>query len=139
MSLIEIEWHPSSRQLHTFGLSGLLASGVVAGMLHWFWGVALLWSVVVLALGAALFLCSILSLKMARILYLGLTIPTMPIGLAVSFLLLAAFYFLVLTPVALVFRLMGRDPLRRRFDATAPSYWVPHQPREEAERYFHQF
>ncbi len=62
----------------------------------------------------------------------------MPIGFVVSFILLAAFYFLLLTPVALVFRLIGRDALGRRFDAVAPSYWVPHKPSEDMRRYFHQ-
>ena len=62
----------------------------------------------------------------------------MPIGFVVSFVLLAVFYFLLLTPVALVFRLIGRDALRRRFDAAAPSYWVPHKTNQDLQRYFHQ-
>lgn len=49
-------------------------------------------------------------------------------------LLLGGFYFLVLTPMALVIRLV-RDPLRRRPDPRLPSYWSypadhsPHGPR----------
>lgn len=39
-------------------------------------------------------------------------------------LLMAAVYFLVLTPFALVMRLCGYDPLARRFDAGASSYRV---------------
>ncbi len=113
--------------------------------------------IVVLAAGAAICLCSLISPAVARILYLGLTLVAMPIGFVVSFVLLAVFYFLLLTPVALVFRLIGRDALCRSWrgrpalaasrqgsptqgqDALATSYWVPHKPSEDMERYFHQF
>jgi len=37
---------------------------------------------------------------------------------------LALLYYLVITPVGLVSRLV-RDPLRRRWDSRADSYWVP--------------
>jgi hypothetical protein len=139
MSLIQVEWHPSRRQLRVFGASGFVASIVAGVVLHWVWGATLAWSLAIGAAGIALLLCSVISLRAARVLYLGLTIPMLPISYLVSFLLLAGFYFLVLTPVALVFRLIGRDPLCRRFEAAAESYWVPHKPSEETERYLHQF
>jgi len=37
--------------------------------------------------------------------------------------LLTLFFFLVLTPVGLVMRLFGRDPLARRFAKGSGSYW----------------
>jgi hypothetical protein len=52
---------------------------------------------------------------------------------------MAAFYYLLLTPVGLVFRLIGRDPLRRRFDRNATTYWIARRPPETSDRYFHQF
>jgi hypothetical protein len=39
-------------------------------------------------------------------------------------LVMAILFFTVLTPLGLVMRSMGRDPLRRRLDREAPSYWV---------------
>ncbi len=137
--LTEIQWHPTGRQLRVFGVSGLLASGAAALVLCFLWGVAILWAILVLALGGAIFLCSLISPRVARILYIGLALVGMPIGLVVSLILLAAFYFLLLTPLALVFRLIGRDSLHRRFEANVTSYWVPHQAGEDTERYFHQF
>lgn len=38
------------------------------------------------------------------------------------------FFFAIVTPFALLFRLGGRDPLRLRFDKKAASYWAPRQP-----------
>ena len=136
--LIEIEWHPTGRQLRVFGVSGLLASVAAALVLFFLWGAAVLWAAVVLAAGGVIFLCSLVSPKLARILFIALALAALPIGLVVSLLLLAAFYFLLLTPLAFVFRLTGRDALRRRLDAGAESYWVPHPTGDDPERYFHQ-
>jgi len=139
MSLVEIEWHPSARQLRVFGISGLVASIVAALVLRFVWAATAAASLAVIAAGVAIFLCSLSCPRLTRILYVGLTVAVMPIGLVVSFVLLAAFYFLLLTPIALLFRLIGRDPLHRRFDPEAQSYWVPHKATETMERYFHQF
>ena len=46
----------------------------------------------------------------------------------VNFLLIAsAIYFVVVTPIAVIFR-RGKDPLRLRFEPQADSYWLPRQP-----------
>ncbi len=139
MPLMEIEWHPSDRQLRVFGVSGLAASILAALILHFAWGLAAIWMLAVVMAGAVIFLCSLLSPAAARVLYVGLTLVAMPIGLVVSFVLLAAFYFLLLTPLALVFRLIGRDSLRRKYEPDAKSYWVAHKPNDNMERYLHQF
>jgi len=139
MSLMQIEWHPNQKQLRMFGVAGLAALSLAAVVFHLAWRVALPWALGLFALGVAIFLCSRLLLNATRVLYLVLTVAGSPVGLAFSFLLLAAFYFLVLTPVALLFRLTRRDALCRRFDPAAASYWVPHRPSEDVERYFHQF
>ena len=53
-------------------------------------------------------------------------------------LMLGVVFFLVILPVALVMKLIGRDPLARRFDETATSYRVPSPkaPREHMEKPF---
>jgi hypothetical protein len=56
-------------------------------------------------------------------LYAVLALVAFPIGFALSHVLIAAIYYLVITPIALVFRLMGRDVLGRRVDRTLPTYW----------------
>jgi len=136
---MEVDWHPTPRQLRVFGVSGLAASIVAAAILHWVWGVANVWVAIVPLIGAGIFLCSLVSQAATRLLYVGLTLVAMPIGLVVSFLLLAGFYFLLLTPLAFVFRLIGRDSMRRKYEPQAESYWVPHPSTENMERYLHQF
>jgi len=39
-------------------------------------------------------------------------------------LIMGMVFFLTVTPIALIMRIMGKDPLRRRFDPEAPSYWI---------------
>jgi hypothetical protein len=48
-------------------------------------------------------------------------------------------FYLVFTPVGLVMRLLGRDPLQRRFDREAGTYWVDHVEPRSVEEYFRQY
>jgi hypothetical protein len=43
--------------------------------------------------------------------------------------ILSLFYYVILTPVGIVFRLAGRDSMRRRYDQEAPSYRQPRESR----------
>lgn len=46
----------------------------------------------------------------------------------VSPVILGIMFFGVITPVALLLRLAGKDLLRTKFDRDAPSYWIPRKP-----------
>lgn len=37
-------------------------------------------------------------------------------------------FFVVFAPAGLISRILGKDPLRLRFDPAAESYWIPRQP-----------
>jgi hypothetical protein len=139
MSFVEINWHPKRKQLRNFGKIALIATAAISLLLYFLKGVAIQWALIIFAAGLIIFLSSVISLRLTRAIYVFLTAVTFPIGLAVSFVLLAAFYFLLLTPLGLLFRLTGRDVLGRKFDSTAESYWQRRKPPESSERYFHQF
>lgn len=70
-----------------------------------------------------------------RPVYLGAMVVTRPIGFVVAQVLLALLYFLVLTPLALVLRLTGHDPLHRR----PPGAWRPAVNDGELRRAFRQY
>lgn len=40
---------------------------------------------------------------------------------------MGAVFYLLITPIALFFRMTGRDPMRRRFDRETSSYWIARQ------------
>ena len=46
----------------------------------------------------------------------------------VSPIALGILFFLVVTPTGLLMRLLGKDPLRLRFDPAADSYWIKRDP-----------
>ena len=139
MSLVEIKWNPNLKELRYFGTIALIATAILGLLLYVFKGIAIEWSLAVWALGIIIFLTSLISIKLTRLIYLGLILITFPIGLVVSFILMVLFYFLLITPLGLVFRLMGRDLLNQKFDREAKSYWVEREPPENLSRYFHQF
>ncbi|MBN1805956.1 MAG: hypothetical protein JW837_11960 [Sedimentisphaerales bacterium] len=139
MSLVELDWNPRSKQLQNFGRIALVATIVISLLLYLLKGVAIQWVSIILVFGIITFITSLISLKLTKIIYLGMIVLTLPIGFAVSFVLLAAFYFLLLTPLGFIFRLTGRDPLCRKFDTNAKSYWLKRQPPKGPEQYFHQF
>jgi hypothetical protein len=139
MSLIEINWRPKRKELRNFGIIALIASTVISLLLYIIKGLGFHWILVISGIGFAIFLSSLISAKLTRIIYLGLTLITLPIGWIVSVILLATFYFLIITPLALVFRFIGRDPLCRKFDSATDSYWLMYRPPDTNDRYFHQF
>jgi hypothetical protein len=139
MSLIEVNWNPEPKDLRSFGRVALIASCLVAGLLYVLKGLAIQWVFVIIAAGLLVFISSLISLEITRLIYLALTAITLPIGMAVSFIVMVVFYYLIITPVGLFFRIIGRDSMRRKFDSTTESYWVKHRPSKNLERYFHQF
>ena len=74
-----------------------------------------------------------------RPIYLGWIHLTFPIGWVISHVAMTLIYYLAFTPIGLIMRLFGRDPMERRLDRVAETYWTPHQPGEEPARYFRQF
>jgi hypothetical protein len=139
MSLIEINLHPSRKELRNFAAIALIASAIISLLLYVLKGLAIQWVAIIFAAGFIIFISSLVSIKITRIIYLSLILVTFPIGYVVSFILLAAFYFLLLTPLGLFFRLIGRDSLCRKFDLNAKSYWLSRQSPKNLDSYFHQF
>jgi hypothetical protein len=138
MSLVEINWNIDKKELRKFGLIAVVVLGTAGIILHFVLGVAGIWALMLAGAGLCICLISLVSTKAARTIYLGMTLAALPIGFVVSILLMGIFYFLVLTPVGLVFKLMGRDLLNRRFLPNAATYWSPRQNTSDKERYFHQ-
>jgi hypothetical protein len=50
------------------------------------------------------------------------------LGKIVSPIALGVLFYLVFTPIGLLMRLLGKDPLRLKFDRTGDSYWIRREP-----------
>ena len=136
--MIEINKNPSPRELRWFGVGLLAFAALVSALLAWRTG-GTTGPRYVLALGALVTLVYYAVPPLRRWVYLAWMYAAFPIGWVVSHVVLAAVYYLVVTPIGLALRAAGRDPLNHQFDRSAPTYWVPHDPGTDVKRYFRQF
>ena len=61
------------------------------------------------------------------------------IGLVMGNLLLGLVFYVFVTGIAVVMRLLGRDSLGRKFDRSAVSYWRESEQPSDPRRYYSQF
>ncbi len=138
MAMISIDPYPSRRELAWFGVMMVVFFALIGGVIRLGTGG---WtaSIVVWTLGAGLTLLYYALRPLRRPLYLGWMHLVFPLGWALSYLVLASMYYLVITPIGLLMRALGRDPMQRRYEPDRPSYWVPHRAEKGLSQYFHQF
>jgi hypothetical protein len=74
-----------------------------------------------------------------RRVYVGSMIVAFPIGWTVSKLMLACMFYGIFTPMALWFRLIGRDSLSRRHQPAIETYWMPKRQSTDPSSYFHPY
>ena len=138
MSLIAVNTQPSLKQLKNFGLFWLV-----------FFGALTAWRVFgagsetsVIALGSIAVVVPVIGLfrpPFIRLVFVGLSYATFPIGVVVSQVLLALVFYGLLTPIRLIARIFGYDPLHRRLDPKVKTYWSPRKPVADTNSYFRQF
>ena len=130
---------PSRRALRQFGLvvgGVLLAAGGVLlwrrGSGPWVWGLG--------GVGGLLVLLGVLApavLRPVRTVWMGVAFA---LGFVMTRVLLTLAFGLAVVPTALVLRLLGKDPLHRRPDPDAVTYWIARDDgrpdRDSLERYF---
>jgi hypothetical protein len=137
MALVQINWKPKPRELRQFAALWLVFFGLIGAYLRFVGGAptaaAVLWAISLVGV------VGMLAPSFVRPLYVVWMGLAMPIGWLVSHLLLLVMYYLVLTPIGLIMRACGYDPLERRFDRTAKSYWYDQEPTTGFEQYFKQF
>jgi hypothetical protein len=77
--------------------------------------------------------------RAVRVVFVAAMVVTFPIGWLVSRLVLAIIFYAVFTPVALVFRVLGRDALALRRCADSSSYWTAKSMPADPRQYLRQF
>ena len=136
MSLVEINWSPSSRQLRQFGMVCLVALPLLA------WGArGASWTWIGLAFGIACIIAgaAFLQPRFVRPLFIGLILLTAPIGMVVGELAMLLIYFLIFLPISLLFRLARRDALQLRIERDAESYWQSKPEPKDISSYYRRY
>jgi len=143
MALVDINWNPSPRELRVFAVLQLAFFSFVAWLVHQRLG-ASGWAVNGWA--GAIFLGSAAAAAVGwfrpgwlRVMYVVWMAAVFPIGLVVSHVLMAAVFYLVVTPIGLIMAVLGRDPMQRKFDRDAKTYWQPRAQPKGKRGYFRQF
>ncbi len=135
---MNINWTPHHDTLKAFGAGSLLGFGGLGAMAWWRWDMPGLAGTCVGA-GALCLMCGLFFPRAARALYLGTILLCFPVGFVISHILMAILYYGLMTPIGLIMRALGRDPLQRTIDHDAPTYWQAHPPPRSAERYYKQY
>jgi hypothetical protein len=134
----DIPRNPSDRTLRQFAGLCLLIFGGLAG-----------WRLVqdgptplALVLGAAalgLGLPGLVRPRLLRPVFVGWMMLTFPIGWLMSQVILLLMFGLVITPIGLCFKAIGRDALGLRRTGPVTSYWRPKPMPVDVRRYFRQY
>ena len=138
MAMIEIDRHPAGRTLRQFAALFLVAFGVIGYLVLRRTGSTDA-AVAIWAVAALVFVVGLIRPQAIRLVYVGLIYLAFPIGWVVSHILLALVLYFVFTPIGWALRLLGRDPLERKLDPEASSYWTAHEQPASMDRYFRQF
>ncbi len=136
--MIDINWHPTNRQLRQFGSAFLVASLVLGAVLWSKTGMNVISSVLWVT-GPMVAFVGWFTPPVLKPLFIALTLIAYPIGMVVGTLTLAFAYYLIVTPIGLIFRVFGRDSLHRGLEPEANTYWASRQTKRSAASYFRQF
>jgi len=134
MAMFEINTQPTDRQLRQFGLLCIVAlPGIV-----WMWGGGSGLIQAAAFVGTTLGLLGLAAPRLLKPVFVGMIFLTLPIGLIVGELMMLMIYFGLFLPMALVFRIIGRDALQRRASGDAESFWQPRTPPRSVRKYYQQ-
>ncbi len=138
MALIELNKNPSRRELFIFGALFAAFFGLIGGLVWWKFEAPTV-AYVLWTIAAFITILFYAVRPIRKPIYLGWIHIAYPIGWVISHTAMAVIYYLVFTPIGLIMRLFGRDPMERRLDRSAASYWAEHGSAADPGRYFRQF
>ena len=121
----------STAQLRKFGFTMAVPLALIAGLLFWrenqawTWlaGVAVAFAIAALATPSLLRPIEWAWMKLAHVL-----------SIVMTSVLLTLTYYLVMTPMGFLMKLLGKDPMERKFDRGKESYWIAIDPDGPASR-----
>ncbi len=134
----DIPRNPDSRTLRQFaGLCLVIFGGFALwnGLVRDRPVLALVWGALAVGIGVP----GLIAPKLVRPVFVGWMVLAFPIGWAVSHLILAVMFYGLFTPIGLLMRLFGRDPLSLRPGPPSDSYWTPKSTPADVRRYFRQY
>jgi Saxitoxin biosynthesis operon protein SxtJ len=136
--MIDLNLNPSKRELKIFSLGALVFLTIVAWLV-WRKSGSTTAVAILVALGVAIAALGLIAPRIVRPLFIALMVINYPIGWVMTHIVMAVIFYLVVTPLAAIMKLAGRDPMERRFDRSASTYWKSRPTETDPGRYFRQF
>lgn len=138
MTWADIQRNPSTKTLRQFAGVWLVFFLALAAYQGWYrnkpgWGLGL--AVLAVVVGGP----GLVFPRILRPIYVGWMMLVFPIGWTVSQIMLLLMFYGIITPIAFVLRLKGRDPLCRKRAPDRPSFWMPKETPADLRRYFRQY
>src|SRR2546425_11823988 len=122
--MIDSTREPTRSDLRVFGLLSAVFFAAAGAVARFRFHGPLSLAVVIWGVGAVVTVAYAVLHPLRRPLYLSWMRLSSPLGWIVSHLAVAAVYYLVLTPIGLALRAVGRPPLRQRLERAAATYWT---------------
>lgn len=138
MDLISLNRNLTERQLRIFAIILLIGFSIIT----YFWyalGRQTTFIFMIGGFGIIIGMVGTARPKWIYPIYLGLSYVTYPIGWVVSHLILFLIFFFLFTPVGLIMRIFGYDPMKRKFRRSESTYWTTRKSMSNTKRYFEQF
>jgi hypothetical protein len=143
MSFVKLNWHPGKRELRSFGAI-FLSGFVLIGALKYFWPWTFLINrdeqlgAVFMGVGVVVGLIALTGSRIALPLYWAWLSIAFVLGNISSRVIAALIFFLVVTPLGMLGRLLGRDRLQLK-KPEGESYWRAISTAGSPEQYERQF
>jgi Saxitoxin biosynthesis operon protein SxtJ len=132
-----IKWHPDARELRRFAIAMLIGFTVLGLLSAWRAGGISTAAIVLWSAGVILAVAAFVP-GLGRVAYLAVYLPTSVIGYLVSNVILALMFFLIITPLGMILRLMGKDLLQQRRQKEK-TQWLPVKAARTEDSYYRQF
>jgi hypothetical protein len=132
-----VKWRPDGKELRRFAVAMLVGFSLLGLFTAWRAKEIGNGSVILWGIGASLAIGAFVP-KLGRVVYLGVYLPTSIMSYVLSSVVLALMFFLLITPLGIILRLMGKDLLQQRRPKQKAG-WAPVKRIKTEDNYYHQF
>ena len=139
MRWVDIPWRPTPRMLRQFAALWIVCFGGLAAWRALFAHDAGSTTATLAVAAVVVGVPGLLVPAIMRPIFVGWMVLVFPIGWVVTRALLFLMFVLIVTPIAIVFRLAKRDPLALRRQQGRETYWTAKPPPGDVAGYFRQY
>ncbi|MDA1012869.1 MAG: SxtJ family membrane protein [Planctomycetota bacterium] len=138
MKLMEINWQPSRKEMKFFAVLQIAFFAIISSIV-WKATESTTGPIWIMGISVSVGVVGFFVHPFMRLVYLGWLLAVFPIGWTISQVVVAGIFFLVITPIGLIMRVFRYDPMQRKFDPNASTYWLPRESNTKSTQYFRQY